>query len=412
MLNGELNQTFLRLVRLGIGHKKGTLDQYLDVNSHTDWEQLKALAEKQGLSAVVLDGIDSLQHKGLLHEGLPKQLRLEWIGQVLQNYEYRYERYRRAIAELAALYNSHGFRMMVLKGYACALDWPKPAHRPCGDIDIWQFGQQREADAVLANTDFTNCTDEGSPKGLKSDKNLSQNSSRIRELENKVTIDSSHHHHTVFHWHGFMVENHYDFINVHHHRSHVELEHILKALGDASNLNDNSVHDIGMAIPSIEIDGEQVWLPSPNLHALFLMKHMSLHFSTGEFGVRQLLDWGFFVKAHGKEVDWGRIEKVYEHFRMKQLYGIFNAICVCELGFDVGDFNFVQFEPALKDRVLNEILAPESFGDIPTSLFPRLLFKYRRWKANEWKHKLCYKDSMWSAFWSGVWSHLLKPSSI
>ena len=45
-----------------------------------------------------------------------------------------------------------------------------------------------------------------------------------------------------------------------------------------------------------------------------------------------------------------------------------------------------------------------------------LIFKMRarlyRWRDNEWKHQLCYKDSMWSAFWSGVWNHLLKPSSI
>ena len=32
-----------------------------------------------------------------------------------------------------------------------------------------------------------------------------------------------------------------------------------------------------------------------------------------------------------------------------------------------------------------------------------VLFKFRRWKGSAWKHELCYKESMWSAFWSGVW---------
>lgn len=73
--------------------------------------------------------------------------------------------------------------MMILKGYACSLDWPKPEHRPCGNIDIWLFGKQKEADALLANK-----------KGLE--------------------IDSSHHHHhTIFYWRDFMVENHYDFFD-------------------------------------------------------------------------------------------------------------------------------------------------------------------------------------------------------
>ena len=66
----------------------------------------------------------------------------------------------------------------------------------------------------------------------------------------------------------------------------------------------------------------------------------------------------------------------------------------------------------VKGRVLKEILSPEFGEDLPKSLIPRLVFKYRRWKGSAWKHELCYKESMWSAFWSGVWNHILKPSSI
>ena len=69
---------------------------------------------------------------------------LQWIGNVLQGYENRFELYCHTIADLANFYNSQNIKMMVLKGYACSLDWPKPEHRPCGDIDIWQFGQQKD----------------------------------------------------------------------------------------------------------------------------------------------------------------------------------------------------------------------------------------------------------------------------
>ncbi len=364
MVSDELRSSLLCLARLGIGHTADTLPKQVD------WKELQSLAERQGLSAIVLDGLDILVRDGRLprEKDMDPKQKKQWIGQVLQNYEFRYEPYRRAIAELAGFYNSHGFKMMVLKGYACSLDWPKSDHRPSGDIDIWQFGQWREADAALA-----------AEKGLK--------------------IDSSHHHHTVFSWRGFMVENHYDFINVHHHRSHRAFEKLLKEM---------AADDFFYS----EIDGQRVYLPSPNLHALFLMKHMMLHFSTGEITLKQLLDWAFFVDKHGSAVDWPRIEKMLEQFGMKELYGIFNAICVEELGFDANHFNYLHFDPNLKDRVLNEILSPEFSGETPSSLFPRLAFKYRRWRANTWKHRLCYPDSMWSAFWSGVWGHLLKPRSI
>ena len=88
-----------------------------------DWKQLKYLADEQGLSAVILDGIDKLNTKlSKSTNTLPLQMKLEWIGEVLQNYEQRYTAYEKAISSLAGFYNQHGFKMMVLKGYACSLD--------------------------------------------------------------------------------------------------------------------------------------------------------------------------------------------------------------------------------------------------------------------------------------------------
>lgn len=97
---------------------------------------------------------------------------------------------------------------------------------------------------------------------------------------------------------------------------------------------------------------------------------------------------------------------------MLPLFSIINAICVEDLRFDEALFPKGEVDPKVKERVLNEILSPEFDESKPESLLPRMAFKYRRWKANEWKHDLCYKESRLSAFWSGVWNHLLKPSSI
>lgn len=358
MLSSDLKDSFLAYVRMGIGH-----DSY--PNSTIDsWNQIKALADAQGLSAILVDGIERL----LEDRRPPKMVLLQWIGEVLQNYETRYKQYQDAISSLAAFYNQHGFKMMVLKGYGLGLNYPKPNHRPCGDIDIWLFGQQKEADALLAK-------------------------------ECGIDIDNEHHHHTVFEWKGFSVENHYDFLNVHHHKSNVEMEKILKDLGQ-----DDSHY--------VEIGGNKVYLPSANLHALFMLRHAMSNFASTGFNLRQLLDWGFFAEKHRTEIDWKWLEKQLEYFGMKKLYDIFNAICVGDLGFDVDIFPKVQFDPMLKDRVLNDILSPEFNEKEKGGFFSRAIFKYRRWKANAWKHELCFSESLWSAFWSGVKSHILKPSSI
>lgn len=365
----NLHESFLRFVRLGIGHEETT-----ELATGIDGASLKALSSRQGLTAIVLDGLNRAHDEGFLRQGyMPAQLKREWIGEVLQNYEQRYTQCEKAIGSLAGFYNRHGFKMMVLKGYACSLDWPKPEHRPCGDIDIWLFGKQAEADEVLVSSQFSGGSN--------------------------IKIDSSHHHHTVFEWQGFTVENHYDFINVHHHKSHVEFERILKSLGQ-----DDSC--------SIDVNGEKVYLPSPNLNALFLLKHLMLHFSTGEITLRQLLDWAFFVEKHGTDVDWEWLESTLDQYGMKELYYVFNVICVGVLGFNIHFFRQVQLSPELKDRVFEDIISPEFGEEMPSSMLKRVLWKWRRWRANEWKHKLCYKESLWSALWSGIWGHLLKPGSI
>ena len=74
------------------------------------------------------------------------------------------------------------------------------------------------------------------------------------------------------------------------------------------------------------------------------------------------------------------------------MFNLFNIICVEDLGFAASLFPELRFSPVLKDRVLIEIISPSG--------------------ASAWKHRLCYRESLWSAFWSGVWNHLLKPRSI
>ena len=365
----EIREFFLTLVRFGIGAMTDDCSQYLVQDSNSiDWMAVKTLADAQGLTAVILDGLNNLSLSCIKTYQIPKMLRLQWIGEVMQNYEARYAAYEKAISSLSGFYNQQGYKMMVLKGYACSLDWPNPKHRPCGDIDIWQFGKQKEADETI-------------------------------EKEKNIKVDNSHHHHTVFDWQGFMVENHYDFINVHHHPSNASFEKILKDLGQ----NDAYY---------VEVNGERVYIPSPNLHALFLLKHACIEFAASGLNLRQLLDWAFFVKSNGKKIDWKWLEDILSEYGMKRLYSMFNAICVDDLGFDSSVFPKVQVDPALKEKVLNEILCPSFPNEKPRNLLLRIIWKWNRRKANEWKHELAYKDSMWSAFWYGLWGHLLKPASI
>ena len=354
------NNLFFELLQVALGNR----DRLSKAPSAEEWEEIYAESERQAVTGILLHGIEKLSAE----QRPAKVFLLQWIGEVMQNYETRYANYEKAISSLARFYNQHGYKMMVLKGYACSLNWPNPNHRPCGDIDVWLFGRQREADAALARE-----------KGIK--------------------IDNSHHHHTVFFWGDFMVENHYDFVNVHTRKSSAELEKIFKSLGE-----DDSY--------SVEVLGEKVYMPSPNLHALFLAKHMASHFTGANITLRQVLDWAFFFEKHSSQIDRDWLIKMLKDFHLDEFMNSINAICVDELGFDAKIFPSVQFNPEIKSRVLNDIIQPEFEEASPKQLIPRLIYKFRRWQGNAWKQRLCYNESRWSAFWTGVWAKMLKPASI
>lgn len=357
-MTSSLQESFLRIIRLGIGHYAEALC------CPVDWNEMQALAERQGLAAVLVDGIEKIPD----NLRPPKEDLLQMIGQVVQSYEYRYEQYRRAIAELAGFYRVHGLKMMVLKGYACSLDWPKPEHRPCGDIDIWQFGEQKEGDYLL-------------------------------EREKDIKVDKSHHHHTVFNWRGFTVENHYDFINTYRYSSNKRIESLLKNLG-----RDDKYY--------VELYEERVCIPSPNLNAMFLLRHSMMDFVASSMSMRQILDWAFFIEKHTNDIDWEWLIGVLDDCHMREFFNLINAICVDNLGFNSQIFPSVQFVPNLKERVLDDILQPKFEKEEPNASILRIFYKYKRWQGNAWKQRLCFRESRLENFISGILAHIQQPSEI
>lgn len=356
---------FLDLIKLGIDH--GRTSQRISYTEAIDWKEIYTLAKVHGLSAIVLDGIERLP------ENLrpPKNLILKWFGEVVHNYEARYNAYEKELGSLAKFYALHRIKMMVLKGYGLSLYYPKPNHRPCGDIDIWNFGRQEEADLVL-------CREKG------------------------IKVDTTEHHHTVFRWKDYIVENHYDLLIKWATKTNSLLEPILKEKG----MDDSR---------SVLVYGEKLYLPSPDFNALFLLRHSLMEFVGTGISLRLLLDWAFFWQAEYKNVDISWLMGVVEEHGMKDFFHIIDKICVEYLGFDSGIFPETESKKEyIKDRVLEDCISPEydRRAAHQTGLVKRVIFKYRRWKAGSWKRDLCYKESQLESFLWSMRMHLMKPRSI
>lgn len=332
-----------------------------------DWEALFSLASRQGVSPLVYDGI---KQSGI---AMDDEIRYKWVG-MTGYHEARYARYTAAVSRLADFYRSHGLAMMVLKGYGLSLNYPIPAHRPMGDLDIYLMSH------------------EGTPVG----KELYKVGDKALEETFGIKADNSHHHHSVFHFENIMVENHYDFINIYAHRSSRVAERYLKEWVWESP----AVHELN-SVPLL--------LPPATFNALFLLRHSASHFAAINMPLRQVLDWLLFVEHHGSDIDWSRLMPVLEQLSLQRFCAVVNAMGVRYLGFDASLFPQVTDDDALVQRVLEEVLNPGFSESEKGTLASALWVKPRRWWHNRWKNRLCYSDSLPSTFVHSLHAKILKP---
>ncbi len=341
----------------------GTSAQLPTHEGAIDWDELYQSSSIHGVLALTWDVISSLP----IEAQPPRDLRIKWAYNV-SLIEQRYEQQVTALEKLAQIYNNHGIKMMLLKGYGLSLCYPKPEHRPCGDIDIWLYGDRKRADNILR--------------------------------ERGIQISEDEHHHTVFSFNNIMIENHYDFINVHAHRSNIKIEKRLKKLAYQSN-------------ESVEVNGQILYLPNADFNALFLLRHAAAHFAAAEIGLRHIVDWALFINKYHNQIDWNALYTIANQQNMHNFLHCINAISVEYLGLNKTKIPFIQRNQHLEERVLQDILTPEFSEKRPNGNILKILyFKYRRWWSNRWKHKIVYREGLFSTLIIQIWSHLLKPKSL
>ena len=139
-------KALLCLIRLGLNNNITDNDLLRDLN----WRVLSQLAIKHGVIAIAVDGLQSLyEYRRLESETFAdKQLRLQMYAQTIA-IEQQYQQYCNKMSNLLFFYQQHGIKTMLLKGYGLSLCYPKPNHRPPGDIDVYHFGCGGEADECL-----------------------------------------------------------------------------------------------------------------------------------------------------------------------------------------------------------------------------------------------------------------------
>lgn len=346
--------------------------------------RLFSISVEQGVTAFVWDEIRQANSDKDVLDNLciDRQLKLRWAINV-EHIEQKYAKQKATIAAMAHFFASHGIRMMILKGYGLSLNYPIPKHRQCGDVDIWLFCVEIDA------------------SGKSHIVNVQTRADDLLRNELNIKIDEDEHHHTVFYFNGVMVENHYDFLNVHAHISNRIIEKRLQSI-------------VSDGMECVTVDGETVYLPSADFNAVFLLRHMAAHFAAERIGLRHLLDWKYFVEKNYGKIDWSSLIQFSEEMNMRKFLDCVNGICIDYLGMSDQLLPSFELDVDLEKRVLAEIFSPEFTDKKPCNvgLLRSLSYKFRRWWANRWKHRIVYREGLVVTFFVQLCSHLMKPKSL
>ena len=263
-MNEQSTQAILTLLKLGLGIQQPDNVSDLLALPIRQWEDLMALAERQGVLAIAVDGLQVLieAHKGEIIA--VKESPAEWqmwllenIGQLTQ-YEVMNSQQKKVVEELSEMMAAEGVRMMVFKGQANAALYPCPEHRAVGDIDCWLFGDAEKGDEIAK--------------------------------AHGAEVSFDWYRHSKIDYKGETIENHRVMSDTRGSKAKQAMENDLRFMVNGGWLT--------------VIDGcGKAMMPSPQFNACFLTYHGLHHFLSEGLRMKQILDWAMFLQKEQDKVD-------------------------------------------------------------------------------------------------------------
>ena len=320
-------------------------DENLTELSVGDWERLLSTASLHGVLPVVMHFFEGRK----IEDKDVRKVILKWFA-VAQGNKQRYQIRVRTICQLAQMFAEEKMDMMVFKGAALAQLYPDPEWRVFSDIDFYLYGEWKKGVDVMER------------HGIKN--------------------RPFYHHNTEATLNGVLLENHYDFVERLNHRLNLVLDDELKKMAQeegktmkATFVNDNITN---------------VYVMTPTMNAVFLMRHMSAHYVSESVPLRMMNDWILFLKHHAKDVDWKRVCQLYEKSGLTEFVGIVMELIRVHFKVEFPEVPIALVANKHTEMVWDSIVFPP--GVNPHKLYSLSFFVYetKTFLDNRWKHQIVY----------------------
>ena len=397
----RMEQIFFSLIKLGIGTiatDEAAAKELLGL-SMEQWKAVMALAEKQGMAAIVFDGVQQLYEAYGKEIKAAKQQYMEWMQWVftctgtMNLYEQRCLAQRKVIAELADIWEKEGISMMVFKGQANASLYPKPEHRATGDIDCFLFGEANRGDDILK--------------------------------EHGALIDNRWYRHSKIQFKGETIENHRVMGHTRGSKKKRKMEEELVCLAKQAIVESGEFSvESQLKVECGELRDENLGcalMPSAQFNACFLTYHGLHHFLSEGLRMKQIVDWAMFLRAEQDKVDWAAFRDFCKRYKLDRFAAVMNYIATRYLGVDDNDNlndnlndnhndNVNLNVKELAERVLRSTLYDDDylFNSGKSNWQVRYLLVKNMLVRDRWKYRDIAQQNVWRHLFEQAKGFLLK----
>lgn len=217
------------------------------VLSVNEWKDVVCASYEQAVVLLALDGTDGLP-------SVPQSVLMPW-QKLAFRLQWQNEQLYAVQDKVVSLFREAGIPTVILKGSACAANYPNPTLRTMGDIDL------------LVD-----------PCRLKESKAL------LKKNGYKADVPSG------------LSEHHVSFSDG---ACHIELHHSVNGIpkdGDAARMLRSLFSHAVDCTEECHVGEHTFCAPKPLLQSLVLLLHTASHISQSGIGLRHLVDWALFMQ--------------------------------------------------------------------------------------------------------------------
>lgn len=289
----EVEKALFRLLSVGLGNIDDS--GVIDIQDST-WAKIYNIANRQGVSAICLDGVQRLSQKNS-DLNIDKRIKLQWIASAMKQ-EQSYKAQWQAAKALSLLYDEKGIDTYVMKGFSLSRLYPNPEHRQCTDLDCFLIDRESKRCAYEVGNEIAE--------------------------RNDLLVNRSYYKHSKIALYGLTVENHQFLLPVKGSGKAKKFERELREL-----IDDGQNEYIG---------DSKLKATSPLFDAVFVLAHAQEHFLGEGMILRHICDWAMVLKAHADKVDWGEWKRVCKEYGMLSfgyaMSRLANKVCGVTVPFD------------------------------------------------------------------------------